>query len=1181
MLGHELARGHARRDDIRRIELAARREAAAQVPLRRQEEHLDPALGERGERVGEPDRAAAAGGGLAAHALEERQLPAASLLLQPGPDGLGELGGGEPPEHAWLEQDLEPDALAKLIDDAGGERLVPAEDDVVPSTLTRELSDLRSMGKEVRARLFGAPLVEVALLTRAEPRPGLRGASGVSSRGADEPPPVARIDDRNRPQLLDLAGPPLTDPKLILRDEQEACRAAGLARRGERTRERASRDGHARGERLPDGDADGLASGQAGEEGPPEPARSRRDYEVELRLERLEPAAKRLGAVCVPLRLEARLGLLEPVAELELPHRARMGLGLGQHTDVDRDHADRVLELDDRGEDVLADHAQTSIACSGRMLPVNALPSRIELTPEQLRRRLDPAALPFDTTAELAPLEGTIGQPRALEAIEFGLEVAAPGFNLFVAGPPGSGRMGTIRDHLERLARTRPVPDDWVYVHSFAEPDRPNAIALPAGLGSQLARDMDEFLDGARREIPRAFESDDYQRRRQERMSDIAREREALTGELQTFARGHGFAVELTPAGIVTIPIVEGRPLSGEEFARLPAQSQREIERRGAQIQERVAAVVRQLRALEKEAAERLRALDREVAQFAVGQLFHDLREAYGDHAEVLAYLGQAEEDVLDHLQDFRTGGPEAELPAFLSGLQRQEREDRLSRYRVNVLFDNREDGGAPVVVERNPTYYALVGRVAYRAAFGTMVTDFHQIKPGALHRANGGFLVLDALEVLRNPFAWDALKRALQTRQVRIENLAEQLSAIPTVSLRPEPIALDLKVILIGPPSLYYLLHALDEDFRELFRVKVDFAPEMDWSEEHVLDYGAFVSRRVRDDELRHFDRSAVARLVEHGARLRHDQRKLSTRLIEIANIVTEASFWAEKAGRELVSAEDVDRAVAKKEYRSNLIEERVREQIADGTLVINTTGERVGEVNGLSVVAFGDHAFGKPSRVTARIALGRGGVRSIEREIELSGPIHSKGFLTLAGYLTGTYAQGWPLALAATITFEQAYEGVEGDSASSTELYALLSALAGLPLRQSIAVTGSVNQYGEVQAVGGVTTKIEGFYAVCKAKGLTGDQGVVIPAANVSNLMLNDEVVDAVRTGRFHVWAAHSIDEGVELLTGRPAGVRGPDGSFPDGSVHRLVEDRLRGYAERLLELGGPRRADAPEDS
>jgi lon-related putative ATP-dependent protease len=800
----------------------------------------------------------------------------------------------------------------------------------------------------------------------------------------------------------------------------------------------------------------------------------------------------------------------------------------------------------------------------------------LALKPDELRRRVDPAALPFRTTAEIEPLTGTIGQPRALAAIDFGLGIGAPGYNLFVAGAPGSGRAGTLRDYLERVARERPTPDDWVYVFNFSAPDRPNAIRLPAGRGAELAHDMEEFLRSAQREIPRAFESEDYEKRRQEIMADVGARRDAVDEELQAFAAERGFALETTPAGIVTVPLLEGRPLSPDGFARLPAEAREEVERHGREIHERVSQAVRRLRQLEKEAADRMRLLDRDVAQFALGPLLHELRDRYGALDEVLQYLGEVEEDLPDQLAAFR--GTQEDLPAFLGGLHVADRTERLSRYRVNVFVGNGAPaGGAPVVAERNPTYYNLLGRIDYRASFGTMVTDFHQIRTGALGRANGGFLVLQALDVLRNPFAWDALKRALLAREIRIENLGEQLSAFPTASLRPEPVALELKVVLIGSPELYHILYALDEDFRELFKVKVDFAPHMDWSDEHVMNYAAFVSRRVRENDLHDFDSAAVARIVEHGARLRESQRKLSARLIEIADVVSEASYWADRAGREVVTAEDVSEAIARKEYRSNLLEERIQELITEGTIRVDVDGDRVGQVNALSVIDLGDYAFGKPSRVSARVSLGRGAVTSIEREIELSGPIHSKGILILSGYLAAQYAQEWPLALSATLTFEQAYEGVEGDSASSTELYALLSALSGAPLRQGVAVTGSVDQNGDVQAVGGVTTKVEGFFATCKAKGLTGGQGVIVPRANVANLMLPDEVVDAVEAGRFHVWAVETIDEGLELLTGLPAGKRGRDGAFPEGSLHRLVEERLYGYAEHMRAFGATGDADA----
>jgi lon-related putative ATP-dependent protease len=807
------------------------------------------------------------------------------------------------------------------------------------------------------------------------------------------------------------------------------------------------------------------------------------------------------------------------------------------------------------------------------------LSEQLAVAPEQLRRRVDPAQLPL-TTADVPPLEGTIGQPRAVDAMAFGLEISSPGYNLFVAGPAGSGRESTIHDFLQRFAPTRPAPSDWVYAYNFAQSDRPNAIRLPQGRGHVFAADLDSFLQAAQRDIPRAFESEDYERNRREALVELSQRRDALFDQLQAFARDQGFTIEITPAGIVTVPVSQGRPLSDEEFKRLPAQRLQELEQRNMAIQERIADTLRQVRQIQKEASKRVRRLDRDVALFTVGPHLDDLREAYTDQPEVLAYLDQVKSDLPEHLDDFRSGEGEGQQQVFLSRLTGMQREEHLARYRVNVFVDNDGLKGAPVIVERNPTYYNLIGRIDYRATFGAMVTDFLQVKPGALQRANGGFLVLHVLDVLAAPFAWDALKRALIGGEVTIENLGEQYSALPTERLRPEPIPLDVKVILLGPPAVYSLLYQLDPDFQELFKVKADFAPDMDWNDEHQSLYAAFISRRVREEGLRHFDREAMARIIEEGARLREDQRKLSSRLRDIADVVSEANYWAGKAGHDLVQAADVNQAIAGRKYRSNLVEERLQEMIDNGTIMIDTAGARGAQVNGVAVIDLGGYAFGKPSRITARVSPGRGSVQSIEREIELSGPIHSKGFLILSGYLSGQYSQQFPLSISATITFEQSYDEVEGDSASSTELYALLSALAGLPIRQGIAVTGSVNQHGEIQAVGGVTPKIEGFFAVCKAKGLTGEQGIVIPAANVPNLMLDEEVIDAVRAGQFHIWAIRTIDEGIELLTGRTAGQRGPDAQYPEGTIHRLVEDRLREYAERLRAFTTDHRTESDRD-
>ena len=786
-----------------------------------------------------------------------------------------------------------------------------------------------------------------------------------------------------------------------------------------------------------------------------------------------------------------------------------------------------------------------------------------ELPPEELTRHVDPGTLKFETTAEVEPLVGTIGQLRALDAIETGLAMGMTGFNLFASGPAGSGRRTTVLDVIRAVAVQRPAPDDWVYVHGFRTPDRPKALHLPAGRGGELARALDEFIEAARRELRRAFESEDFERRQRETLAAIQERRHALDHELELFAAERGYALKTTVTGVVTMPLVDGQPLSVEKFEALPDEQQTVIRQAGKEIEERTAGYAHRLHELEKEAAQRLRELQHEVARFATGPLFRDLEDRFGDEPDVLAHLADVQREVLDNIDDFREGGQEA--IALLPVPQREP----TARFRANVLVGNEPTSGAPVVVEPNPTYYNLLGRLEYRAAFGSMVTDFREIKPGALHRANGGFLVLDALALLRHPFSWDALKRALKVHEVQVENLGEQFSALPSASLRPAPIPLDVKVILIGTPLVYHLLYQLDDDFRELFKVKADFSPELDWTPEHHQNYAAFVSRWVHENGLRHFDRAAVARTIEYGARLCDDQDKVTARLIEISDIVSEASFWAGRAEHEVVQAADVELAIRKKEYRSSLLEERLRELVERGTIIIETDGGRIGQLNGLSILDLGDYAFGRPVRVSARVSLGRGGVASIEREIKLSGPIHSKGVMILSGYLSATYAEELPLALSASLTFEQSYDEIEGDSASSTELYALLSALSGVPLEQGIAVTGSVDQHGNVQAVGGVTRKIEGFYAACKAKGLDGDQGVLVPAANVRNLMLDTEVVEAVRAGRFHIWPVRTIDEGIELLTGIPAGEPDASGAYPAGSVHALVQGHLRRNAERLREF------------
>jgi len=792
-----------------------------------------------------------------------------------------------------------------------------------------------------------------------------------------------------------------------------------------------------------------------------------------------------------------------------------------------------------------------------------------ELRADQLRRRMDPQELPFSTTEEVAPLVGTVGQDRAVNALEFGLQIRTQGYNIFASGATGTGKNTTVKSYVEKYAALDPVPGDWCYVYNFSDPYRPEAINLPAGQGSQLSKDMDELVEACKREIPRAFESENYEQRKGEILRDLQARREELSNELQEHAREQGLAIEATPVGIVTVPVLEGKPLSREEFEALPEDVKKEIKERSDRLQEEIRQALAKARKIEKEFNERIRQLDKEVALFAVGHLLDDLREKYHLFGEVTGYLAKVREDIIEHIDEFRGGEKEKEA-VVIPGLDHVPKDSIFDRYRVNVLVNNKDTRGAPVVVENNPTYYNLIGRIDYRARLGAIFTDFNMIKPGALHRANGGYLIVQARDVLTSPLAWDILKRTIRSGQITLENIGEQYSAFPSASLKPEPIPLNVKVIMVGSPFIYHLLYQLDEDFRKLFKVKADFDVEMYWTDEHVEKYAAFISAQVRNEGLKHFDRTAVAKVIEYGSRLLEDQKRLSTRFLEISDIVSEAAFWASKDGAQNVTAKHVQEAIDQKVYRSNLIEEKIQDLIAEGTLMVDVDGMVDAQVNGLSVQSIGDYYFGRPARITARTYMGNGGVVNIERETKMSGRIHSKGFLILVHYLTGKYGQDKPLALSGSITFEQLYDEVEGDSASSTELYALLSSLSGLPLKQSIAVTGSVNQKGEIQPVGGVTRKVEGFFDVCKIKGLTGDQGVIIPRANVDNLMLKEEVVNAVAEGKFHLWAIETIDQGIELLTGVPAGQRRPDGTYPKGTVNYYVDTKLKEFAEKLKEYG-----------
>jgi lon-related putative ATP-dependent protease len=799
-----------------------------------------------------------------------------------------------------------------------------------------------------------------------------------------------------------------------------------------------------------------------------------------------------------------------------------------------------------------------------------------ELNAQQVRRTIDPASLPFETTANVKPLEGIIGQARAVAALQFGLGIPNSGFNIFVAGLPGIGKMTAVEAFLGEIAAQKPTPEDWCYVNNFDDPYQPRALQLPAGRGRALQQDMKELIAAARREIPKAFESEQYNTKREEIRTALNRQRETLLNAFAERARQAGFALEATPLGIAMIPIKGGRPISEQEFNALSPQDREGLKQKHQELQGELDTILKRGRELERAARDKLQELDEQIALYVVGGLIDDLLEKYRDLPAVTEFINAVKRDILDNIELFKAAQGTAvasatgEAPIPSPWLQ----ELPFRKYQVNVLVDHSNQQGAPVIVELNPTYNNLFGRVEKETHYGALYTDHSMIKGGALHRANGGFLVLPVQDVLMNAFSWDGLKRVLRAREIEIEEFGDRLGILSTKSLRPQPIPIQLKVILIGSPLIYQLLYALDEEFGELFKVQADFDSQMDFSGENVSNFTSFIRTLSDKEKLKALDRTAVAALLEYALRLAEDKEKLSTQFGALADVIREANHWAEQQNAALIQAEHIEHALEQKQFRSNLIQEHLQNAILRGTLVVETDGERVGQVNGLSVLGLGNYRFGRPSRITASVAPGREGIIDIEREVALGGPIHSKGVLILSGYLARTFAQDTPLTLSARLVFEQSYSGVEGDSASSAELYALLSALAEVPIKQGIAVTGALDQAGRVQAIGGVNEKIEGFYDVCRARGLTGAQGVVIPASNARDLMLRRDVVRAIAEGKFHVWTVETVAEGITLLTGLEAGERDARGQFPPESVNARVARRLEEFARVLkhfAETGG----------
>ncbi len=779
------------------------------------------------------------------------------------------------------------------------------------------------------------------------------------------------------------------------------------------------------------------------------------------------------------------------------------------------------------------------------------------LSPEKLRRRLDPHVFTFSTTAELAPLSGIIGQERALEALQVGLSLKGSKhrYNVYVAGEAGLGKTSAVTQFLEELSKDQPVPPDVCYVHNFSTPHTPRYLLLPPGRGREFQEDMERFLVFLDRELPRVLEAEEVKARvRREREGFEAR-REEIFRELESEAKAHGFTLQRTPFGLNTIPLKpDGSPYSHEEFQSLPEEERAGILRKQGEIQDLVREAFRRLGELEESWQEQQKKLTQEAVRFLISPRLAQLRAKYADIPRVLEFLKAVEDDIVTHLETLLAGKNKPQMPIPLA------EPDRYLRYRVNLLVDRSGAKGAPVVVEENATYINLFGTVERRVQFGVVTTDFTQIRAGALHRANGGYLVLSALNLLQFPLSWTALKIALKTGEIRVEDPAQMLGYASTEGLRPEPVPLQVKVILIGPLWLYYLLYFYDEDFRKLFTIRADFDTEMPWTEEGAWAVARFIrARELENPEVLPFSAEAVARVVEYAAELAGDQRKLSTRFSVLTALVEEASFWARQDGASVVGAEHVRRAIEKGRTRQSLLAEKVREWIQREKIVVELRGQAVGQVNGLAVVDLGDFAFGRPQRVTANVFVGKSGVVDIEREAELGGKIHTKGVMILKSYFGERFALKAPLTLSASLAMEQAYSGVEGDSASAAELCALLSALSGVPFQQGIAVTGAIDQKGNLQPVGGINEKIYGHYLVCKELGLTGEQGVVIPRRNVDELMLPEEVVEAVAQGKFHVWACDTVEEMVELLSGLPAGRPDETGAYPEGTLYRLVQKKL----------------------
>jgi predicted ATP-dependent protease len=791
-----------------------------------------------------------------------------------------------------------------------------------------------------------------------------------------------------------------------------------------------------------------------------------------------------------------------------------------------------------------------------------------ELTIEQVKWTCDPAIFHCDSTADMKPLAGIIGQDRALKALEFGLGINEKRFNIFVSGIPGTGRTTTIKAFLDERAAKKPVPPDCVYVYNFKDSYSPCAIELPPGMGKELKKDMMATMENASRSIAQAMSSKEYTDRREEITQGFNRHREQVFNDMQDRAKKAGFILQATPAGLAFIMAPNGKPVTEKQWDALSEAEKAKVSSSQEELNKILQEELSKLRVEETNTQQKLDQVEKDTAGSAIGYLFDNLEKKYVKYTEVTEFLKDVRKDITDSLDIFETPPPSA-VPQPYAAMQEQARKQEIHKYEINVFVDNSELKGAPVVIEYNPTYPNLFGRMEREAQFGALYTDFTLLKPGALHKANGGYLVVRIQDIAMNPASWESLKRAIREGKLLIEDITERLGYVTVKTLTPESIPLSAKILIIGDPMIYSLLYTNDSEFKELFKVKADFDTTFDRTDKNLQDYAAVLCRICHEEHLKDLKSDAIAKIIEYSVRLAEDQYKLSSLFASVVDILREANFWANQDNSQYIEAKHVKQAIDQKTYRSNLIQQHIEEMIKNGQILIDTKDAVPGQLNGLSVISVGDYDFGQPSRITASVGVGRQGVIDIERESKLSGATHTKGVMILSGFLENKFAQKFPLTLSARIVFEQSYGGVDGDSASSGELYTLLSRIANVPVKQNIACTGSINQRGEVQPIGGANEKIEGFFEVCKRVGLTGMQGVCIPASNIRNLQLKDEVVEAIKDKKFHIYPVKTVDEGIEVMTGMKAGKQLADGSFEPDTVNDLIQKNLQSKVNIIRRL------------